>query len=243
MTSDEWHTCSDPSPMLTFLGENQALSERKARLFCVACCRRVWHLLPERSLRWAVEVAESYADGLAGNSELRVARHAVRRLHDVPGRESSLDCALHAVSYACRQRVGNPGGAAIQASWAAFFEQSEVSLPTRQDAELAEQRAQCSLLRDFCHPFQPFVLDACARTPTVLSLATAAYRERDPQTGLLDRTRLAILADSLEDGNCTDTALLEHLRGPSLCVKGCAALDAILLPESVNLPGASGSGS
>src|SRR4051794_3476636 len=81
MTEAEWLAADDPTPMLDFL--RGKASDRKLRLFAVACCRRVWGSLGERS-RTAVEVAEQFADGVVGMRELvtaqpdkRDARHTV----------------------------------------------------------------------------------------------------------------------------------------------------------------------
>src|SRR5262249_52583914 len=52
MTEAEWDACGSASPMLKFLG--QEASDRKQRLFAVACCRRVWHLLKEEPARQMV---------------------------------------------------------------------------------------------------------------------------------------------------------------------------------------------
>ena len=46
--------------------------------------------------------------------------------------------------------------------------------------------------------------------------------------GTLDRARLAVLSDALEEVGCTDTALLSHLRSPGPHVRGCWALDLVL---------------
>jgi hypothetical protein len=49
--------------------------ERELRLFCVACVRRVWDLLPEECRR-AVDVAERFARGTASHAELAAASDA-----------------------------------------------------------------------------------------------------------------------------------------------------------------------
>ena len=60
--------------MLEFL--RGTASDRKVRLFTVACCRRIWQLFGEKRSRKAVIVAERYADGLVDDRELRAACNA-----------------------------------------------------------------------------------------------------------------------------------------------------------------------
>src|SRR5262245_23795975 len=73
MTEDQWLRCSEPSVMLKFLQARSWASERKFRLFAVACCRRLGPLLDERSLQ-ALDVYERYADGLASDYDRATAR-------------------------------------------------------------------------------------------------------------------------------------------------------------------------
>ena len=54
MTEQDWLTCTDPTPMLSFV-QGKA-SERKMRLFLVACARLVWDRLAEPVMRQGVEV-------------------------------------------------------------------------------------------------------------------------------------------------------------------------------------------
>ena len=61
---------------------------------------------------------------------------------------------------------------------------------------------------------------------TVKRLAEAAYQERALPSGELDGHRLAVLADALEEVGA-DAALVEHLRGPGPCVRGCHVVDML----------------
>ena len=68
VTEDEWLACDDPEPML---GQLEGLAtDRQLRTFGVACIRRVWHLLRYERGRAAVEVAERFAEGGAGEVDL-----------------------------------------------------------------------------------------------------------------------------------------------------------------------------
>jgi hypothetical protein len=61
-----------------------------------------------------------------------------------------------------------------------------------------------------------------------VKLAQAVYDKRELPSGHLDATRLAVLADLLEEAGLTDAALLGHLRGPGPHALGCWALDSVL---------------
>ena len=62
----------------------------------------------------------------------------------------------------------------------------------------------------------------------MVGLAQAAYDERELPSGTLDATRLAVLADALEEAGCPDRTILDHLRGPGPHVRGCWAVDLLL---------------
>src|SRR5262245_31844507 len=66
MTEAEWLTCADPEPMLRFASTRGRVSERKMRLFAVACCRRILRKVEVHPwVGHCVDIAERYADGEA----------------------------------------------------------------------------------------------------------------------------------------------------------------------------------
>jgi hypothetical protein len=101
-----------------------------------------------------------------------------------------------------------------------------------QETEVEIRKAIANLLRDiFGNPFQSVSFNPAWRTPTVQSLATAAYEERSLPAGTLDADRLAVLADALEEAGCDNDDILAHLRGPGPHVRGCWVVDLLLEKE------------
>ena len=107
MTEAEWLACTEPTPMLDFL--RGKASDRKLRLFAVACCRSIWNLLREKNHRKAVEVAERYADGQATPLQLKQAEHhANSRVERVGGARHR---RIQAAMAASRVASGSPASA------------------------------------------------------------------------------------------------------------------------------------
>src|SRR5262249_1091811 len=75
MTEAEWLACTDPERMLEFLGDKA--SDRKLRLFAVACCRGIWGFIDDPDARITVEVAERHSDGSLSQSGMLARTSAI----------------------------------------------------------------------------------------------------------------------------------------------------------------------
>jgi hypothetical protein len=236
MTEAEWLACTDPTPMLGFLGGRA--SPRKLRLFAAACCRRVWHLLTDDRNRRAIDVAERYADGLVPKKALKAARRKTFQVRaerpPIIGQDYRWGAAF--AEEATDGLTLGPHESAQDTAYHAAIALAYGATPGRERDERfqvshnAERLVQARLLHEiFSDPFRTVALNPTWRTPTVTALATAAYDNRILPTGTLDPDRLAILADALEEAGCTDEQVLSHLRGPSgPHVRGCWVLDLLL---------------
>ena len=251
MIEAEWLACTDPKPMLVLV--RGKVSERKLRLFAAACCRNIWDLLRDKRCRQAVEVAERFADGQARLDELAAAersagdaeRRAMSRILELTGGRGwhgplppDLEEAQHARGTAAAAvAAAARAGLAVAAERAAL--QCVMVAATGRDrwedgrpVQLAVDALQCDLLRDiFGNPFHPATLDSAWLTwndAAVVRLAHAAYEERHLPEGSLDNSRLAVLADALEEAGCADADILDHLRGPGTHVRGCWPIDLCL---------------
>ena len=232
MDEQQWLSSTDPSPMLSFLRDSGHLSERKARLFAVACCRRIWHLLPEDGSRRAVAAAELFADGLTGPEELQAAAEGASE-----ATESSFDDSPRAefgayshAAMAAWYLVNDPNSCDAKevVSWVVGATACDWDDPE------FEKEAQAHLLRCVFGRLPARPLLALAHPlldwhgGAVPKLAQAIYEERSLPSGHLDPARLVVLADMLEEASCNDADLLSHLRGPGPHVRGCWAVDLVL---------------
>jgi hypothetical protein len=212
MTEAEWHTCTDVLRMLEWLGG--AATSRKRRLFGCASCRRVWGLLTNEHSRRAVEVAERFADGLAGEEERRMAHRAAEHAALGLRHSQSPGSVEHAAAAAAAIWVSHKSGP-LHAVWAA-----NAVMQGRPGWFGAD------ILHDlFSNPFlpRPAVEPAWLRwnNGAVRKLAQAIYhggRFAD----------LPVLADALEEAGCDSPDLLHHCRGGGDHVRGCWLLDLLL---------------
>ena len=203
MTESEWLACTNPLPMLVFL-QGKA-RERKLRLFVCAGSRSLWGRLSNDE-RYVCDVGERYADSVARQDDVETARWLASERVKYRGmvlavREDITACIFSMFSHEFYFWKDKPEG-------------------------------YCTLLRDiFGNPFYPFQIDPVWITPTVTSLATAAYEDRALSSGELDPARLAVLSDALEEAGCDNPDILAHLRTPGPHVRGCWVVDLLLGKE------------
>jgi hypothetical protein len=221
MTEAEWLACEDPEPMLEFL--RGKASDRKLRLFAVACCREISPYLKGERCHRSLEVAERYADGKASEEERKSALETVEEAHAIDQSASdvvasTLECPDSLDHYttddvssaaACVHATVSTGARDGSGEWQKQF--------------AINRSVQAALLRCILGPlsYRSTNLDQSWLTSTVTSLAQAIYTDR-----AFDR--LPILADALEDAGCTNQDILAHCRGSGDHVRGCWVVDLLL---------------
>ena len=241
MIEAEWLACRDPKPMLEHL--RGKVSDRKLRLFAVACCRSIWGLLTDKRSRHAVEVAERFADEQATLDELVEAQVAAQKACEESPRLSAsgfLDVRYLAAQTASKaayhpQTVISPPkspgrppkGKPIEPITARdiyprYTAESAASTrgaekgPRLEAVVQREMAAQATLIRDICgNPFQ----SGGGRHSWPTSLVRLAKR-----TTAGEESAKALHAAILK----ADPELAEHFQLDQPHPKGCWVVDLIL---------------
>jgi hypothetical protein len=218
--------------MLNFLRLKRVATDRKLRLFAVACCRHLFRQVRvDPHHLSAVDVAERHADGEATTAEL---------IAPFPGSQNT-SSARRTASIACRNATETEDlilmadCAAGNAVWAAG-EHAASMANARNDspvfiaAHTAEQVAQATFLRDILGPlpFRPLpsatTLIHVPASGKVVDLATEVYEQR-----AFTPARMGLVADALQEARCNNEEILSHCRNQTqIHVRGCWVIDLIL---------------
>lgn len=218
MTESQWMALTDPRPMLDFL--RGRASERKLRLFAVACCRRISAFLPDEGCRSALETAERFADGFASLEDLREARRAA--LSSFDNSQGTPETAAAAVACACwTEDDGRGHPMELVDVVDECYGLGRESTGWRNGGRIEFQR-HCRDLRDiFGNPFRnPSLPHACI-SPEVNTIAHTIYDTR--AFDLLPQ-----LADALRRAGCDEESFLTHCHAKGPHVRGCWVVDAVL---------------
>jgi hypothetical protein len=222
-----WLGCVDPVPMLECI--RPWASDRKLRLFAVACCRRIADELDTGLWPSMLDLAERYADGLATDEERRAIWTKVR--HAAQGWASSekqiapnwVVRAAAAVYYATARdtwRAASKVGQEVVE--ALVWPDDDLEGYTVAEARTVELARQSALVRDiFVDPGRPVRFDDRWQTADVVGVAQGIYHDR-----AFDR--LSILADALMDAGCDHEDVLSHCRNGRLHARGCWVVDLVL---------------
>ncbi len=218
MDEAEWLAATTPFSGLNFLRWD-VLSDRKWRLFCLACCESMARTVPvSDSASMALSTAARFIDGAASLTELAAAQFEPRTSSDIAcfytiDRDDERIAAMTAAGNAAR---------AVSRLEGVPKEETENSDADRDARFTRETAAQSQFLRCiFGNPFRPVMFAPSWRTETAVSLAAGIYEQR-----AFDR--LPILADALEEAGCDHPDVLSHCRGPGPHARGCWVVDGVL---------------
>jgi hypothetical protein len=226
VTEKQWLKCRDPEAMLGHLADNA--TARKLRLFAVACCHHIAHLILDPRSCDAVKVAERLAEGKCSedDNDVWIAREEAENAFNDDefgkGDADARDAAFQVIAPVAFEAAVDTSSVAVCAAQTAEDSATCTEEEMESRAE-AEEAAQAEMLHDiFGNPFRPVALDPAWLTSDVLALARGIYEER-----AFDR--MPILADALQDAGCTNEDVLNHCRDMSLThVRGCWVVDLLL---------------
>jgi hypothetical protein len=208
MTEDEWLAAEESGPMLEFL--RGKATDRKLRLFSVACFARLEDHGMSEDARFAVACSELFADRGMSPSELaEVQANALFKLDDYGHTAESVRSAVRCLTDVNLIEVVRSAGFILDALGYIGFEDEEMT---------DEQLHQAVLLRHIIgNPFRP---------PQALAQVPIPVRERAEAVYRQDRAAVGPLHDALLDAGLSDLA--DHFTDAAEWhPKGCWAIDLI----------------
>ncbi|MDB5310207.1 MAG: hypothetical protein JWO38_4409 [Gemmataceae bacterium] len=251
MTEAEWGSATDPYGMIQTA--RRRAGERKQRLFAVACCRHISHLLVHDDLRAAVDAGEGYADGLVP----RAARDGAYAVLDEP-RDLLADAATaeehgsipsELATYSEQAKgAGVPLPAVVHAADAALMAAQSGEVQSADPGYYPGSYYPAALAaREFASPGRPeeepdpaeFAFQ-CRLIRDIFGnpFRPAAFEPAWQTSTVVSLARqmyeardfgpIPILADALLDAGCDSQEVLDHCRGEGPHVRGCWVLDLIL---------------
>ncbi|QEG31959.1 hypothetical protein GobsT_68070 [Gemmata obscuriglobus] len=234
MTEADWWATSYPDKLLNWLFYTAQASERKFRLFSLACCRQVGDLLADSAFPQLLVLMEVLADDPVDAAKIERLRRA--------GRDN-----LYSVSSAHRTPKWHARNAALcgtgalwegrgwqsrPAYWEYVYQNSEggwllgpfphvvseavfCAHPRSEQAEALAH--QLRVIRDLFGPlpFRDITVPQAWLTSDVLALARGIYDEHAFE-------RMPILADALQEAGCDNDDILDHCRHEPFFVGGDA---------------------
>lgn len=213
MTPTKWYSSDDLILLLQAVAGT--VSERRLRLFTLACCESVTAPNSVTTFGRAINFLRQQTAGpfypRAGRRLYEAIQAEREELAALPGAHLWCEAAELAICASLETRtVGLLVGTLLQAS-------SDENLPP---IALRRTRKYADLLREMIRSPGAELFQNGWRNETVCLLSDATHAERAYD-------RLPILADALEEARCDDAELLNHLRGPGPHVLGCWALDLV----------------
>jgi hypothetical protein len=271
MTEAEWDAWTDADEMLALVADRDApsgaivppilLSERKLRLFLIACCRRQREWFTDPRCQQALEVAERFADNCDEADHYAAAKNASEAVIDARDRakgDPDRDPWVRAASATVRV-------CEIPARWLVWRGAYGGTLTYEECIYPHDRRIEAGRLlwdmatvvadRDFDFTgtnvqgptyedrlrgegmAQANLLRCIAGNP-FHSVTVDPHWRTAPVLGIAESVyaerafdRLPILADALEDAGCTDAEILTHCRARSEHARGCWVVDLLLGKE------------
>jgi hypothetical protein len=255
MTEAEWLNTTDPIPLLEYLDRQEG--DRKVMLLCLACCHRIWSLIPQPEIRRGIEVAEQLLEGDASKEELdAVAWKAEGALYggveyyaDRPDAIIPVPIAtwmdnIRAMSaeklssLGCAAEASSPASLLTLLKDAGYFADHVITMigyepHSSEFLKLHYRRfLDSDLIREiFGNPFCNVTIPPSIlhwQNCLIKQLARSIYKQQ-----AFDQ--MPILADLLVESGCNCHYIESHLRSSQIHVRGCWALDLILCEDGNRL--------